>query len=41
MEDLSHLCSGAQLQDQAGGQDNFPTATALGIAADLDIGGGG
>lgn len=41
MEDLSHLCSGAQLQDQAGGQDDLPTATALGIAADLDIRGGG
>lgn len=41
MKHLGHLCSGAQLQDQAGGQDNFPTATALGIAADLNVGGGG
>lgn len=41
MKHLGHLCSGAQLQDQARGQDDLPAATALGIAADLDIGGGG
>jgi hypothetical protein len=37
MKYLGHLCSRADLHDEAGGQDDFPAATALGIAADLNV----